>query len=260
MIGLGIGVGTLDPGTSDNPSATSLSMGAGLWFVSPAQSIPIDDARKQVDQYEQQYRQAMDAANAHVTQAADTAAKAVSRGRAFRLSRSPARCPCGLVRWTGRDCLSDPHCFGAPRRAWFLKDPGQKDGRRDKTMKGDRMFRPWYDLTMLAVESQQVIGLRLLRLSLGGARAREEATRMVFEKVTAADQAVSRLIRGASPDSIVQDYRDKVRLNVARLSSPAASQVVWGASPHRSRNNRTTQALYAAVQHVSVEDISKHWL
>src|SRR5215217_1230363 len=33
MIGLGIGVGTLDPGTGDNPSATSLSIGAGIWFV-----------------------------------------------------------------------------------------------------------------------------------------------------------------------------------------------------------------------------------
>jgi len=33
MIGLGIGVSTLDPGTNDNPSATSLSIGAGLWFV-----------------------------------------------------------------------------------------------------------------------------------------------------------------------------------------------------------------------------------
>jgi hypothetical protein len=33
MIGLGVGVGTLDPGTGDNPSATSLSIGAGVWFV-----------------------------------------------------------------------------------------------------------------------------------------------------------------------------------------------------------------------------------
>ena len=33
MIGLGVGVGTLDPGTGDNPSATSLSIGAGIWFV-----------------------------------------------------------------------------------------------------------------------------------------------------------------------------------------------------------------------------------
>jgi hypothetical protein len=33
MIGLGIGVSTLNPTTGDNPSATSLSIGAGVWFV-----------------------------------------------------------------------------------------------------------------------------------------------------------------------------------------------------------------------------------
>jgi hypothetical protein len=33
MIGLGVGMSTIDPGTGDNPSATSLSIGAGLWFV-----------------------------------------------------------------------------------------------------------------------------------------------------------------------------------------------------------------------------------
>lgn len=36
MVGLGIGVSTLDPaaGAGENPSATSLSIGAGIWFVS----------------------------------------------------------------------------------------------------------------------------------------------------------------------------------------------------------------------------------
>ena len=33
MIGVGIGASTLDPGTGDNPSAASFSIGAGLWFL-----------------------------------------------------------------------------------------------------------------------------------------------------------------------------------------------------------------------------------
>src|SRR3954470_4840060 len=33
MLGLGIGIATLDPSTGDNPSATSLSIGAGIWWT-----------------------------------------------------------------------------------------------------------------------------------------------------------------------------------------------------------------------------------
>lgn len=33
MIGLGIGLATLDPGTGDNPSAGGFSIGAGIWWV-----------------------------------------------------------------------------------------------------------------------------------------------------------------------------------------------------------------------------------
>jgi hypothetical protein len=33
MLGLGIGIATFDPGTGDNPSAASLSIGAGIWWT-----------------------------------------------------------------------------------------------------------------------------------------------------------------------------------------------------------------------------------
>ena len=33
MIGIGIGAATLDPGTGDNPSASSFSIGAALWWT-----------------------------------------------------------------------------------------------------------------------------------------------------------------------------------------------------------------------------------
>lgn len=44
-----------------------------------AQNIPVDDARKQVQQYEQEYRAAVERAKAKAAEVADAAAKAVSR-------------------------------------------------------------------------------------------------------------------------------------------------------------------------------------
>lgn len=48
--------------------------------IAKAQSIPVEQARTQVTQYETQYRQTVDAAKTKATQAAATAATAVSRG------------------------------------------------------------------------------------------------------------------------------------------------------------------------------------
>jgi hypothetical protein len=79
------------------------------------------------------------------------------------------------------------------------------------------VFKSWLDLTMLAAESQHVLGLRMLKLALGGAKAREEANLMVTEKMLAATQAATRLMLGASPDSVVKGYRRKVRANARRL-------------------------------------------
>jgi hypothetical protein len=80
------------------------------------------------------------------------------------------------------------------------------------------MYRSWFNLAMLAAESQQVISLRLVKLGKAGPRARREARRMVSEKIAAASQAAGRLMRGASTDDIVNDYRRKVRANRRRLS------------------------------------------
>ena len=51
--------------------------------VARAQNIPIEEARKQIAGYEQQYRQAVDQARQQATRAADTAARVVSRGALF---------------------------------------------------------------------------------------------------------------------------------------------------------------------------------
>ena len=80
------------------------------------------------------------------------------------------------------------------------------------------MFRSWYNMAMLAAESQQVIWLRGLKLAAGGPKAREEAQLMVAEKMAAASQEAGRLFLGASADRVVSSYRKTVRANVRRLT------------------------------------------
>jgi len=80
------------------------------------------------------------------------------------------------------------------------------------------MLPSWYNLAMLAAESQQVVWLRLVRLSGGGAKARNEAHRMVSEKMAAATHATGRLMLGDSPNKVVRHYRSKVKANARRLS------------------------------------------
>jgi hypothetical protein len=81
-----------------------------------------------------------------------------------------------------------------------------------------KLFRTWYNLAMLAAESQQAIWLRSIKIAAGGAKAQREAQLMVDEKVNAAVQEGGRLFRGASIDSAISRYRTKVRANVRRLS------------------------------------------
>jgi len=85
---------------------------------------------------------------------------------------------------------------------------------------GDLMFKLFYDMSMLAFESQQAIWLRTLRLAQGGSRAEREAKLMISEKVVAAQNAAGKLMTGAAPGAVVRDYRRKVRSNVKRLSKP----------------------------------------
>jgi hypothetical protein len=79
------------------------------------------------------------------------------------------------------------------------------------------MFKGWCDIALLAVESQHVMALRLLRLSTGGARANSEAQRMVTEKATAAVEAAATMMTGGDLDTVVKDYRRRVRRNARRL-------------------------------------------
>jgi hypothetical protein len=72
-------------------------------------------------------------------------------------------------------------------------------------------------LMMLAVEANGVVALRMMKLMLGGRKARREAELMVREKIHAGIEATANLMAGASGDEIVHRYRQHVAANAKRL-------------------------------------------
>jgi len=74
------------------------------------------------------------------------------------------------------------------------------------------------DMAKLAIEAQQVIWLRTMRIAWGGAAASREVNLMFAEKVAALIAATGTLATGGSPHHVVRGYRRKVRSNVRRLS------------------------------------------
>jgi hypothetical protein len=80
------------------------------------------------------------------------------------------------------------------------------------------MFKFWYDAAMLSLESQRVIGLRMMKLAGGGRNAQAEASRMVTEKITETMAAAVTLMSGGSGHAVVARVRRRVRSNSRRLS------------------------------------------
>lgn len=81
------------------------------------------------------------------------------------------------------------------------------------------MLFPWYAATMLALESQGVIVLRLMKMAGGGQAARDEAELMVIEKVDALVEAGRSLCGGATPAVVIGRYRQHVAANALRLAA-----------------------------------------
>ena len=81
-----------------------------------------------------------------------------------------------------------------------------------------RMLHSWM---MLALEANQVVGLRMMKLMAGGKRARREAKLMVSEKIDEALKAGASLMTGASGEDIIRRYRRRVAANAKRLGKPS---------------------------------------
>ena len=77
-----------------------------------------------------------------------------------------------------------------------------------------RMFN---SLMMLAMEANGVVAMRMMKLMLGGRKARREAELMVREKIKAGIEATANLMAGASADEIIHRYRQHVATNAKRL-------------------------------------------
>ena len=80
------------------------------------------------------------------------------------------------------------------------------------------MFKFWYGATMLSLESQRVIALRMMKLAMGGTNAQTEASRMVTEKIVESMAVAATLMTGGSGQAVVAQVRRRVRSNSRRLS------------------------------------------
>src|SRR5215813_3528128 len=99
--------------------------------------------------------------------------------------------------------MSDHHAFSALDRHAVLS--GSDDGF------------PWYAGAMLAIETSEVVRLRLEKFGHADAAAGQEAVLMVSEKIAAAFEAAANWLGGAAPAAIIQRYREHVAANARRL-------------------------------------------
>lgn len=81
------------------------------------------------------------------------------------------------------------------------------------------MLGPWRAVALLALESSEVIGLRVAKLAGGGFEAQHEAFLMVSEKIGAVVEIGTDLLCGATAVHVVDRFREQVAANARRLSA-----------------------------------------
>jgi hypothetical protein len=78
---------------------------------------------------------------------------------------------------------------------------------------------PWFAGAMLAVESCEVVRLRLEKFAAAHDDSEREANLMVAEKIAALFEASTSWLAGATPAAIIGRYREHVADNAKRLSA-----------------------------------------
>jgi len=77
---------------------------------------------------------------------------------------------------------------------------------------------PWFAGAMLAMESGEVVRLRLEKFARCEADAGHEMHLMINEKIAAAFEAAMSLFSGATAGAVIGRYREHVAANVKRLT------------------------------------------
>ena len=96
------------------------------------------------------------------------------------------------------------------------------------------------DACLLGFEASSVIGLRAMKLAIGGKAAATEAQRMVSEKIEASLALQAKALSGAGARraaraKTLDHYRQKVRANQTRLAKGAAGR------PYRPKRKSVTR-------------------
>jgi hypothetical protein len=79
------------------------------------------------------------------------------------------------------------------------------------------MFGLFNSTVLLAFESSNVIGLRMMKIISGGSGSHDETNLMVMEKVQAMSEASASLMAGATVSSVIDRFREHVAANAKRL-------------------------------------------
>jgi hypothetical protein len=90
------------------------------------------------------------------------------------------------------------------------------EGARSPFAKEDLVLIPFI---RLAIEANEVIGLRMMKIISGGPDAMTEMQLMLTEKINASAEAGTNLLFGQGPTAIVARYREHVANNQRRLSA-----------------------------------------
>ncbi|MGA7806866.1 hypothetical protein [Bradyrhizobium sp.] len=90
---------------------------------------------------------------------------------------------------------------------------------RNAVLTGSDDGFPWFAGVMLAFEAGEVVRLRLEKFASCDTDSEREARLMVSEKISAAFEAGTSWLRGATPAAIIGRYREHVAANAKRLSA-----------------------------------------